>query len=33
MKLATFEAPGLSNALAGLVQDDRIDAFGGPEGP
>jgi acylpyruvate hydrolase len=32
MKLATFDAPGHSDALAGLVQDDRIDAFGGPGG-
>jgi acylpyruvate hydrolase len=32
MKLATFEAHGHSEPLAGLVQDDRITAFGGPDG-
>jgi acylpyruvate hydrolase len=32
MKLATFDAPGHSHALAGLVTDDHIDAFGGPDG-
>jgi 2-keto-4-pentenoate hydratase/2-oxohepta-3-ene-1,7-dioic acid hydratase in catechol pathway len=32
MKLATFEAPGQSQPLSGLVQDDRITAFGGPDG-
>jgi acylpyruvate hydrolase len=32
MKLATFEAPGQSEPLSGLVQDDRIAAFGGPDG-
>jgi acylpyruvate hydrolase len=32
MKLATFEAPGQSEPLSGLVQDGRIDAFGGPDG-
>jgi acylpyruvate hydrolase len=32
MKLATFEAPGLSDPLAGMVQDDRVVAFGGPDG-
>lgn len=32
MKLATFEAPGQSEPLSGLVQDDRIVAFGGPDG-
>ena len=33
MKLATFEAPGQSGPLSGIVQDDeRIVAFGGPDG-
>jgi 2-keto-4-pentenoate hydratase/2-oxohepta-3-ene-1,7-dioic acid hydratase in catechol pathway len=33
MKLATFEAPGHSGALSGFMQDDdRIVAFGGPDG-
>jgi len=33
MKLATFEAPGHSTALSGFVQDDdRVVAFGGPDG-
>ncbi|MFZ0091193.1 MAG: fumarylacetoacetate hydrolase family protein [Solirubrobacteraceae bacterium] len=32
MKLATFEAPGQSEALAGEVHDDRVVAFGGPDG-
>ncbi len=32
MKLATFEAPGQSTPLSGLVQGDRITAFGGPDG-
>ena len=33
MKLATFEAPGHSGALAGFVQvHDRVVAFGGPDG-
>ncbi|HWE10912.1 MAG TPA: fumarylacetoacetate hydrolase family protein [Solirubrobacteraceae bacterium] len=32
MKLATFEAPGRSEPISGWVQDDRIVAFGGPDG-
>jgi acylpyruvate hydrolase len=33
MKLATFEAPGQSEPLSGLVgDDDHIVAFGGPDG-
>jgi acylpyruvate hydrolase len=32
MKLARFEAPGQSEALSGLVQDDRVAAFGGANG-
>jgi acylpyruvate hydrolase len=32
MKLARFEAPGQSQALSGLVQDDRVAAFGGANG-
>jgi 2-keto-4-pentenoate hydratase/2-oxohepta-3-ene-1,7-dioic acid hydratase in catechol pathway len=32
MKLATFEAPGQSEPLSGLVQDERVNAFGGPDG-
>ena len=32
MKLATFEAPGHSEPLSGFIQDDRIVAFGGPDG-
>jgi acylpyruvate hydrolase len=32
MKLATFEAPGQSGPLSGLVEDGRIAAFGGPDG-
>jgi acylpyruvate hydrolase len=32
MKLATFEAPGQSQALSGTVQDEGIVAFGGPDG-
>jgi len=32
MKLARFEAPGRSQALSGLVADDRVAAFGGPNG-
>lgn len=32
MKLATFEAPGQSDPISGFVSDDRIVAFGGPDG-
>jgi acylpyruvate hydrolase len=32
VKLATFEAPGRSDAISGFVQDDRVVAFGGPDG-
>jgi acylpyruvate hydrolase len=32
MKLATFEAPGHSTPLSGVVQDERVTAFGGPHG-
>jgi 2-keto-4-pentenoate hydratase/2-oxohepta-3-ene-1,7-dioic acid hydratase in catechol pathway len=32
MKLATFQAPGQSEPLAGLVRDDRVTAFGGADG-
>ena len=32
MKLATFHAPGQDTPLAGLVDGDRIRAFGGPDG-
>jgi acylpyruvate hydrolase len=32
MKLATFEAPGQSEPIAGFLQDDQIVAFGGPDG-
>jgi acylpyruvate hydrolase len=32
MKLATFEAPGRSEPISGWVQDDRVVAFGGPDG-
>jgi acylpyruvate hydrolase len=32
MKLATFEAPGHSTPLSGMVQDERVTAFGGPDG-
>lgn len=32
MRLATFEAPGHSSPLSGFVQDDRVVAFGGPDG-
>jgi acylpyruvate hydrolase len=32
MKLATFEAPGQSDALSGVVQDEHVAAFGGPDG-
>ncbi|MFZ1992570.1 MAG: fumarylacetoacetate hydrolase family protein [Solirubrobacteraceae bacterium] len=32
MKLVTFEAPGHSTPLSGMVQDERVTAFGGPDG-
>jgi acylpyruvate hydrolase len=32
MRLATFEAPGQSEALSGTVQDGRVEAFGGADG-
>src|ERR1700733_11004283 len=32
MKLATFQAPGQDGPLAGIVEGDRIRAFGGPDG-
>ena len=32
MRLVTFEAPGHSGALSGFVQDERVIAFGGPDG-
>jgi acylpyruvate hydrolase len=32
MKLATFQAPGRSGPLAGVVDGDRVRAFGGPDG-
>jgi acylpyruvate hydrolase len=32
MKLATFEAPGRSDPISGFVADDRVVAFGGPDG-
>jgi acylpyruvate hydrolase len=32
MKLARFEAPGQSEAVSGLVEDDHVVAFGGPNG-
>jgi 2-keto-4-pentenoate hydratase/2-oxohepta-3-ene-1,7-dioic acid hydratase in catechol pathway len=32
MKLATFQAPGQDGPLAGIVDGDRIRAFGGPDG-
>ncbi len=32
MKLATFEVPGRPEPLSGLVRDDRVVAFGGPDG-
>ena len=32
MKLVTFDAPGHSGALSGMVQDERVIAFGGPDG-
>jgi acylpyruvate hydrolase len=32
MKLATFEAPGHSTPLSGMVEDERVTAFGGPDG-
>jgi len=31
MKLATFQAPGEDGPLAGIVDGDRIRAFGGPD--
>jgi acylpyruvate hydrolase len=32
MKLATFQAPGQDGPLAGIVDGDRVRAFGGPDG-
>jgi acylpyruvate hydrolase len=32
MKLATFQAPGQSGPMAGVVDGDRVRAFGGPDG-
>jgi 2-keto-4-pentenoate hydratase/2-oxohepta-3-ene-1,7-dioic acid hydratase in catechol pathway len=32
VKLATFQAPGRPEPLSGLVSDDRVSAFGGPDG-
>jgi acylpyruvate hydrolase len=32
VKLATFQAPGRPEPLAGLVREDRVTAFGGPDG-
>jgi 2-keto-4-pentenoate hydratase/2-oxohepta-3-ene-1,7-dioic acid hydratase in catechol pathway len=32
MKLATFTAPGRDEALSGVVDGDRVTAFGGPDG-
>jgi 2-keto-4-pentenoate hydratase/2-oxohepta-3-ene-1,7-dioic acid hydratase in catechol pathway len=32
MRLVTFDSPGHSGALSGFVQDDRVTAFGGPDG-
>lgn len=32
MKLATFQAPGRAEPIAGLVEGDRVSAFGGPDG-
>jgi acylpyruvate hydrolase len=32
MKLATFQAPGESALRSGLVEGDRVTAFGGPDG-
>jgi acylpyruvate hydrolase len=32
MKLATFRAPDHAEPLSGVVQDDRVIAFGGPHG-
>jgi acylpyruvate hydrolase len=32
VRLATFEAPGQSTHLSGFVDDDRLIAFGGPDG-
>jgi 2-keto-4-pentenoate hydratase/2-oxohepta-3-ene-1,7-dioic acid hydratase in catechol pathway len=32
VKLVTFEAPGHSTPLSGTVQDERVIAFGGPDG-
>ncbi len=32
MRLATFEAPGQSEPLAGTVQDEHVVAFGGADG-
>jgi acylpyruvate hydrolase len=32
MKLVTFDAPGHSAPLSGVVEDDKVTAFGGPDG-
>jgi 2-keto-4-pentenoate hydratase/2-oxohepta-3-ene-1,7-dioic acid hydratase in catechol pathway len=32
MRLATFQAPGQSDPIAGVVDGDRVRAFGGPDG-
>jgi acylpyruvate hydrolase len=32
MRLATFQAPGQNGPLAGVVDGDRVRAFGGPDG-
>jgi acylpyruvate hydrolase len=32
MKLVTFQAPGQSEPISGFLHDDRIVAFGGPDG-
>jgi acylpyruvate hydrolase len=32
MRLATFQAPGQSGPLAGVVDGDRVRTFGGPDG-
>jgi acylpyruvate hydrolase len=32
MRLATFQAPGRDDPLSGVVDSDRVRAFGGPDG-
>jgi acylpyruvate hydrolase len=32
MRLATFQAPGTDEPIAGIVDGDRVRAFGGPDG-